>query len=150
MNIAVGPGSPVRALGQWPVVTIPADATLGDAARAMRRADVSAALLEHRQGIVTERDLATALAHDLGPTDPVHAVAVTDPVVVRDHATVLEIAELMVAQHVRHVIVETAHGEIESVVSIRDVVGILLQATDPALTVFLQRVVTEHAEIWLG
>src|SRR5437763_6351389 len=103
MNIAVGPGSPVRALGQWPVVTIPADATLGDAARAMRRADVSAALLEHRQGIVTERDLATALAHDLGPTDPVHAVAVTDPVVVRDHATVLEIAELMVAQHVRHV-----------------------------------------------
>jgi CBS domain-containing protein len=150
LNVSVGPDSTLESLGHRPVITVAADATIGDVARTMRRANVSLVLIDGCRSILTERDLTNALAEGRGADDFAATAASTSPVIVRDRLTVMQAAELMVAQQIRHLIVEDGQGDIESVVSMRDVVSVLLQAMDPALSIFLQRVVTEHSEIWLG
>jgi CBS domain-containing protein len=150
INATAGPQSRLTDLRCQAVTTAAENSTLGEVALAMRRANVSAVVLAGSHGVVTERDLTRGLAARLGPDDPVAGVATEIPIVVGEEMTVLEAAELMLAQHVRHVIVRSPGRDIVAVISIRDIVGVLLQSVDPMLPLFLRRMVSEHAEIWLG
>jgi hypothetical protein len=66
-GVAAGPKAPVRLLVGQPAPYLRPGERLGEAAQAMRGADVSAALVGCGDAIVTEGDLTRALAAGLGP-----------------------------------------------------------------------------------
>jgi CBS domain-containing protein len=134
----VGPHSPVGGLAQHPV-RVRADWTLQAAADAMREANVSAVLVGSDQAIVTERDLSRALSTGLGPQDRVAAICVTDLISVDDETPVVATAAHMFRHEIRHVLLRNWRGEVTGVVSLRDVLGVLLDAMDPAVWVQIRQ-----------
>lgn len=146
----VGPLSTLAMLIVRPAVTIAASCTLGDAVERMRAANVSALVVGNQPGVVTERDLLRALAAGTTLDEAVGRVATSDPVVVPATTTVVAAAGLMLNEHLRHLLVEQEDGTI-SVVSIRDVTALLLQAADPRLWLeSLRYVLDSPSETWLG
>ena len=143
---------PLSAIGQLvvrDVVTVEATASLREVAKVMREANVSSVLVGSDRTIATERDLARALASGLGPDDAVADVASAHPIRVPARTPVVDGAALMLNQGVRHLVV--AFPDRDAVVSLRDVMAVLLQATDPHLWLTQLRVAVEvPAEIWLG
>jgi len=149
-TIGVGPHSPVSLLIRRTPLRVPAGCSVGVAARAMREANVSSALVGEGEAIVTERDLARTLAAGLGPEAAVSVVAVPDPKTVPAATAVVEAAAEMLRHEIRHLVV-TDHGDVLGVVSLRDVMAVLSQALDPAVWVAtLREAITTHTEIWLG
>src|SRR4051812_38772578 len=145
-QLLVGPLSSIEPLAR-PAPTVALDATLGQAARAMREANESAVLVEGG-GILTERDLTTALALGLGADDPVATVTVERPVTVSPDVTVVDAAAMMLRESVRHLVVCPIGSPVAAVLSVRQLLAVLLQATDPtvwAMTLHLD--VGDHAEI---
>jgi CBS domain-containing protein len=131
-----------------PAVGTDRSCTLVAAVEAMERAGVSSLLVD-RDGIVTERDIARALAHGC-PTDvPVASVASWHPIIVTPDTTVVTAAAMMLNEHVRHLLVESE--EQVAVVSLRDVTAVLLQAANPDLWLTSLRIAVDTpAEAWLG
>jgi CBS domain-containing protein len=75
------------------------------------------------EAVVSERDVVRAVAEGLDPLDtPAEAVASTKLVWCDESATVGEVAELMMAEYVRHVLLE-ADGQLVGIVSARDLLG---------------------------
>jgi CBS domain-containing protein len=142
----VGPHSPVAGLAQAPV-RIESDWTLQEAADTMREANVSAVLVGHDRAIVTERDLTRALTAGLGPRDHVAAICVTDLILVDEDTTVVEAATHMLRHEIRHLVLQNWRGEVAGVVSLRDVLGVLVDAMDPAVWVLLQKTLTVRTGI---
>ncbi len=110
---------------------VPAGATLAEAAAAMATAEVGVVVVgdgDGVEGVVSERDVVRAVAagRDLATT-PVAAVASTHLVWCGADATVHEVAERMMAEYVRHVLVEDA-GALVGVVSARDLLGAYVTA----------------------
>jgi CBS domain-containing protein len=101
-------------------------ATLHEVADAMAAAGVGALVvgdLDQPSGIVTERDLAGALAARLDPaTTRAGDIAHTSLVWCDAEATVAEVATEMMTAYVRHVLVEE-DGRLVGVVSARDLLG---------------------------
>lgn len=172
---AVGPGSSVDRLANTPLVEVAAGCSIGDAAQAMRAANVSSALVsgapspdaatvpatgrakrrELKPGlslaglaIVTERDMARALAAGLGPHDSVLLVAVRHPVGVSPTTSVLEAAARMLRDEIRHLLV-VDEGRVIGIISIRDVMAVLLHSLSADVWVKTLRQAV-HSEIWLG
>lgn len=117
----------VGTLRLHPIVRVPVDATLGEAARAMREANVSSALVGHLpRRIVTERDLTRALADGYGPKDPVEGIAGQIPVWATTTSQVFDVAVMMVRHQLRHLILVYPNGEEAGIVSMRDVFALLL------------------------
>jgi CBS domain-containing protein len=108
------------------LVTVPADATVAEAAQVMSLEHVGAALIadgETLHGIFTERDIVRALAaeHDAAS----HAVAgwmTPDPVTLGPDARIAEARDRMLEEGFRHIPVVDA-GRLVGIVSIRDVTG---------------------------
>jgi signal-transduction protein with cAMP-binding, CBS, and nucleotidyltransferase domain len=128
----IDPRSPVDRLATRPAVRVAKNATLEQTAFAMRAANVSSALVEGHDAIVTERDLTRAMAARLGPDDEVVWVATFEPVRVPSSTTVLDAAAKMLNEEVRHLVVVAKDGTAR-VVSFRDVMAVLLQAATPEL-----------------
>lgn len=145
----VSHASPLSELLRRPAVVVRGDCTVARAAGIMERASVSALLVEEPAGIVTERDLARALAHG-GPADGVVAAIMTPhPVTVPASTTVLDAATLMLNEQVRHLVIETDGSR--GVLSLRDVAAVLLQSATPQLWLASLRVAVDApAETWLG
>jgi CBS domain-containing protein len=143
----VGPHSPVAGLAQLPV-RVGADWTLQAAAHVMREANVSSVLVGSDQAIVTERDLSRALSTGLGPQDHVAAIGVTDLIYVDDETPIVEAAAHLLRHEIRHLLLRNWRGEVTGVVSLRDVLGVLLDAMDPAVWVFIRQTlsVSTHRE----
>jgi CBS domain-containing protein len=143
----VGPHSPVAGLAQ-PPVRVGRDWTLQQAADAMGEADVSSVLVGSDQAIVTERDLARALSTGLGPQDQVRAICVTDLIYVDEETLVVEAASHMFRHEIRHLLLRNWRGEVTGVVSLRDVLGVLLDAMDPAVWILIRQTlsVSTHSE----
>lgn len=137
-ELIIGPHSPVVGLAQ-PPVRIGADWTLQAVADAMRATTVSAVLIDTDHAIVTERDLMRALTSGLGPHDPAAAIGVTDLIFVDDETTVVEAAMHMFHHEIRHLVVRNWHGEVIGVVGLRDVLGVLVEAMDPAVWVQIRQ-----------
>jgi CBS domain-containing protein len=112
------------------VLTIPADITLGEAARLMRGRNVGAAVVtegERIVGIFTERDLLRAIADSRHPDQgQVQSYMTPDPLTLpSDHAP-SEAARIMSERKFRHIPVVDG-DRLVGIVSIRDLVGAGLQ-----------------------
>jgi nitroimidazol reductase NimA-like FMN-containing flavoprotein (pyridoxamine 5'-phosphate oxidase superfamily) len=142
----VGPHSPVAALAQ-PPVRVGTDWTLQAASEAMREAKVSAVLVGRDHAIVTERDLTRALKAGLRPQDRVAAICVNDLIGVDEDATVIQAATHLLRHEIRHLVLHNWRGEVAGVVSLRDVVGVLVDAMDPAAWALLQESLSLRTEI---
>jgi CBS domain-containing protein len=118
---------PVSALIGDRVARVEADAMLFEVAEAMAAAGVGALVvgdLDRPSGIVTERDLAGALAARRDPaTTTAGDIAHTSLVWCDAEATVAEVAAEMMTAYVRHVLVEE-DGRLVGVVSARDLLGV--------------------------
>lgn len=112
------------------LVTIGPGASLRSAARLMCVEDVSAVVVAQPGGLVsvlTERDIATAVAADVAPTTVVAAVATGEPATVDRSTSVVTAAATMLRLGVRHLVVVDGARAV-AMVSMRDIVGALLPA----------------------
>jgi CBS domain-containing protein len=134
----VGPHSPVAGLAQ-PPVRVGTDWTLQAAADAMGEANVTSVLVGSDQAIVTERDLSRALSTGLGPQDQVMAICVTDLISVDEETPIVEAAAHMFRHEIRHLLLRNWRGEVTGVVSLCDVLGVLLDAMDPAVWLLIRQ-----------
>jgi CBS domain-containing protein len=108
------------------LVTVPADATVAEAAQVMSIHHVGAALIvdgDRLRGIFTERDIVRALAaeHDAAG----HAVAgwmTADPITLGPDAKITEARDRMLEEGFRHIPVVEADRLI-GIVSLRDLSG---------------------------
>jgi len=125
-----GPHSPVASLAKPPVRVEPTW-SLREVAEVMREADVSSVLVGPDDGVVTERDLTRALRAGLGPDASAATVAVADVISVEQDVTVVEAAAEMLRHEIRHLLVRNHRGRVVGLVSMRALMGALLDAVDP-------------------
>ncbi len=138
----VEPRSALSTLVWRPAMSVEPSCSLADAAESMRTEEVSALLVGHREGIVTERDLTRALGAGCDPTDPVASVMSRHPLSVAAETSILAAAGLVLNEQVRHLIVELGDDQV-GIVSIRDLLAALLQAVDPQIWLTSLRVAVE-------
>jgi CBS domain-containing protein len=134
----VGPHSPVGGLAQ-PPVQVGADWTIQSVVEVMREANVSIVLVGHNQAIVTERELTRALNAGMDSEDQVAAVCVTDLIYLDEDTSVVQAATDMLHHEIRHLLLRNWRGQITGIVSLGDVLGVLVDAMDPAVWVAMQQ-----------
>ena len=104
-------------------------ASLSEAARQLRDANVSSALVgEHPYAFLSERDLTGALADGRLPDEPVTNVTSRPMVWITTTTRLGDAAEMMLRHEVRHLVVIAPTGELVGVLSMREAFGLLLQA----------------------
>jgi signal-transduction protein with cAMP-binding, CBS, and nucleotidyltransferase domain len=123
-----GPGDPIGNLVAGDLVSVSEKLTLRSIAAVLAADEIGAVLVHGDRealGIVSERDLARALAADADPDAVWSADVMSEPLrsVDRD-ATILSVAVSMIAADVRHMVVTSA-GQVIGVVSSRDVFRVL-------------------------
>ena len=108
------------------VARVPPQADVWEVAEALVEADVGALVVgegDDVRGVVSERDIVRALAARRDPSATMAAdIAHTDIVWCDVNSTVAAVAEEMMEQYVRHVLVEDA-GRVVGIVSARDLLG---------------------------
>jgi CBS domain-containing protein len=121
-----GGAAPVGVYTVDAVITAPIDATLVAVASELIEDQIGLVVLgtvDHVRGVVSERDVARAVASGWDPnTTLARDVASTKIVWCHATATVREVAEQMMEEYVRHVLVEEA-GRLVGIVSARDLLG---------------------------
>jgi CBS domain-containing protein len=119
----------VRTFMAESVVMVEPTATLREAARAMISSEVGTLVVgsvEQPEGVISERDLARALATGEDPDACTVADVESSKLVWCDvTATVAEVAIVMQEQYVRHVLIED-DGGLVGIVSARDLLGAYL------------------------
>ena len=122
------PRNPVRDVMSRGAVSVDEKLTLRSLAAVLAELDIGVALVARPDGsvgVVSERDIVHALADGADP-DEVWAADVTSPdiVLAEPEETIVDVADRMSAEAVRHVTV-VERGAIVGVVSARDVLPIL-------------------------
>ncbi len=111
--------------------------SLAEAARGMVARKVGSAIVmtDEGPGIITERDVLRAVAagSDLGAT-PVEDYMTHNAITAFEDWDLREAAERMSAGGFRHLIVLGSGGQVEGVLSMRDLMMALLRQTDPAVS----------------
>jgi CBS domain-containing protein len=111
--------------GAAPVTMFAADELAGDQIGLVVLGSV-----DEIHGVVSERDVVRAVAEGFDPVHtPARAVATTKLVWCDDTATVGEVAELMMEEYVRHVLLE-ADGQLAGIVSARDLLSAYAMAPE--------------------
>jgi CBS domain-containing protein len=123
------------------------------AARVMRINGVSALVVGHTSdpvALVTERDLAVAMADECPLSDQVATVASAAPLSVSPDDAVIDAVNLMLREDMRHLIVARDH-RLVGVVSMRDLLAALV-APDPLdfISVHVDRIVIDPPDLWIG
>lgn len=122
------PGSPVREVMSRGAISVDEKLTLRSLAAVLSELDIGVALVTRPDGsvgIVSERDIVGAIAQGAEPDDVWVADVMVDRLVLAEpEETVLEVAERMSAEGVRHVAVAD-RGTIVGVVSARDLMPVL-------------------------
>lgn len=125
----------VTDLARGPIRDVKPLATLREAAIELSEEQVGALIVrDHRGvlGVVTEFDLARALADGADPDDERVRTFMTDTVVTIPGAAALtEAADAMARHEIRHLLVVDDAGEPSGVISARDLLGVLGNATAP-------------------
>lgn len=115
------------------VLVVPGELTLADAARRMVERGVGSVVVmdgERLAGILTERDVLRAVAAGVVDTDPVARWMTRDPETAEPDDTIEHAAALMIHGGFRHLPVVEG-GAVTGVVSIRDLMGAVLDDTAP-------------------
>ncbi len=121
-----GGAAPVSMFASDAVIILPPATTLQAVADELAGDQIGLVVLgslDDVEAVISERDVVRAVAEGLDPIDtPAAAVASTQLVWCDDSATVHEVAELMTAAYIRHVLLE-ADGQLVGIVSARDLLG---------------------------
>jgi CBS domain-containing protein len=130
------PNNPVREIMSRGAISIDEKLTLRSVAAVLAELDIGVALIarpDGSAGIVSERDVVRALA-DGADADEIWAadVMVEDLVLVEPDDSIVDAAERMTAEQVRHVAV-VERGTIVGVVSARDALAVLADYVSAAL-----------------
>ncbi len=144
--------SPVSLLVVDPAPRVAPTDTLTTTSQVMRAENVSAVLVgPGLTAVVTERDLARALATDCPPDTAVSKIATPFPISVPGQTEILEAAALMLNHEVRHLLVAMPDGS-WAIVSLRAIMAVLLQAAQPDLWLSSLRVKLEvgYPDLWVG
>lgn len=129
--------TPIHRLATRDLATVPPDATLQEVAEELAMDEIGVVVVRHGHepvGVVSERDLVAVIASggdlDTQATD----LMTVDLVSAHEDTTVLDVARLMIDAAVRHVLVrgdgegeDPPTGPIVGIVSMRDVIGFLLE-----------------------
>jgi CBS domain-containing protein len=128
-----GGTAPVRMFAADAVITMPADATLQAVADELAGDQIGLVLLgsvDDVEGVVSERDVVRAVADALDPPNtPAREVASTMLVWCDASANVREVAERMMEEYVRHVLLEV-DGRLVGIVSARDLLSAYAMSPD--------------------
>lgn len=123
----IRPDDPVRLVSSLPIVSIEPNATLADLAGELERQQVGVLGVttgDGVDGVVSERDLARAVAARVDPDDVWAADLMSEDLVRIDgDETVSAAAELMIDGGVRHLVI-VVDGRVAGVVSVRDVLAV--------------------------
>ena len=138
ITCAASSRAPISRYARQPLVTVPASATLREAAVTMRREGVGAVAVERGSrlgGILTEWDIVSALAADGDPDlEAVVGDMIVSVVTAQPDDTVLDVTLMMLDAEIGHVILVDAAGHGCGMVSLRDLIRPLIMAGDaPAL-----------------
>jgi CBS domain-containing protein len=120
-----GGSAPVSVYAADSVVTAAPDTSLAAVASELIEDQIGLVVLgtvEHVEGVVSERDVARAVAEGRDPATAAMDIASTKLVWRDSTATVREVAEQMMEQYVRHVLLEDG-GKLVGIVSARDLLG---------------------------
>ena len=121
-----GGDAPVMVYAAEVVVALPGDATLSAVARELCDGEIGVVVIGAPgdvAGVLSERDVVRAVASSLDPATTLAAEVANSSIVWCDRsATVHEVAELMMAHYVRHVLLED-DGRLVGIVSARDLLG---------------------------
>lgn len=117
-------------LASRPVVTVPPDATVEEAARLMRTRNVGAVVVVRSGrpvGILTDRDVAVGVVgRARNPTLVKVAEAMRkNPTVIPEHAGILDVARLLGKRGVRRLPVVNTRSELTGVISLDDILVLL-------------------------
>ena len=108
------------------VITVPPEATLRTAAKALDDAQIGIVAIgtpADVRGLISERDVARAVAEGRDPDRTASGDVASATIVWADSsATVAEVAEVMMEHYVRHVLLED-DGHLVGIVSARDLLG---------------------------
>ena len=116
------------------LLTVAADATLGEAAAAMATRGVGAVVVlegERVAAILTERDVMKAVAAGNDGSAPVKEWMTPHPDTIEPTDTTDHAASLMIHGGFRHLPVVEANGKVVGIVSIRDLVRVALDDRSP-------------------
>ena len=121
-----GGDAPVMVYAAEVVVALPGDSTLSAVARELCDGEIGIVVIgapDNVAGVLSERDVVRAVARSLDPATTLAAEVANSSIVWCDRsATVHEVAELMMAHYVRHVLLED-DGRLVGIVSARDLLG---------------------------
>jgi CBS domain-containing protein len=115
------------------LLTVAADAKLGDAAKRMAERGVGAVVVldgERLAGILTERDILKAVATGYEPDSRVSDWMTRHPETIESDDTTDHAAALMIHGGFRHLPVVDA-GELKGILSIRDLMRVALEDRSP-------------------
>jgi CBS domain-containing protein len=115
------------------LLTLEAEATLGDAAKRMAERGVGAVVVlagDRLAGILTERDILRAVAAGFEPDARVDDWMTRHPETIESEDTTDHAAALMIHGGFRHLPVVDA-GEIKGILSIRDLMRVALEDRSP-------------------
>jgi CBS domain-containing protein len=128
-----GGTAPVRVFAAEVVITMAADATVQAVADELAGDQIGLVVLgsvDDVEGVVSERDVVRAIAEALDPlATPARDVASTKLVWCDASASVRDVAERMMEEYVRHVLLEV-DGRLVGIVSARDLLGAYAMSFD--------------------
>lgn len=135
-RVGIGPGAAaLRVIARSPVF-VHLDTVLRDVAAVMAEESIGVVLVRGRErpaGIVSERDLVAALAEGADP-DKARAgdVMTSDLACVPLGTNILDVADLMLENEIRHILLVTDQATV-GVVSMRDIMTVLADASRAVL-----------------
>ena len=143
----------IAELALRPIVTIGPDEPLRTAAQVMRTSNISCLVVNQPTrpvAILTERDITRAVAEGRDPGAAVIAIASPNPLTIPVEANAIDAATRMLRDGIRHLVV--THGDrAVGIVSIRDILGALLQTLSPdAVYLLIRQSWCDLPESWLG
>jgi CBS domain-containing protein len=116
------------------LLTVSADATIGEAAAAMGARGVGAVVVlegDRVAAILTERDVLKAVAAGKDGSAPVNEWMTSHPDTIEPSDTTDHAASLMIHGGFRHLPVVEADGKVVGIVSIRDLMKVALDDRSP-------------------
>ncbi len=115
------------------VITMPPDATLRAVAEELVNGQIGLLVIgsaDNVAGVISERDVVRAVAEARDPAStPAGDLASAKVIWCDQSATVREVAEMMMEQYVRHVLLEN-DGRLVGIVSARDLLGAYMFSLD--------------------